>query len=648
MSQSRPHLHFTFIGDHSIFGEIIETYRLAAERLGYPTSYQSRLVINDTINIIFFVWSMGWEDFAYLHPRCIFVNFEPMVPGSHAYLPSYLELLEKAYVWEYSRTNLQRLDASPHRKTDWVPLCFEEQSAPSLPLTDTLAEDKKDFDVVFFGSRTQRRVDLLEALRAKGLKLAITMQPWSFEERADHLRRSKIALNFHNWDTSRVVEQSRLHILFRHHCAVVCELYPDSEIPETLRNAVAGAPYEDLIDTIMDLLNDEPRRLALQKAGWQALHQLPPQEQLMAPALDRYFDWLALQSPLPSVAQPMNQLAVHVDCAESSSLPVPQPALLTLTKSPKFESCTLVITDEMPATPSSTDGRSGRQPLRTIFPLGAGLAARRNYAIHQAQGRRYIAFADPAEEELIQRLQAQTAFLEAHPQIDIVACGHADIEGRTQQFAESDAHLKAEFLGTHPIPLGACLIRMEFLQRHGLRFDAEFDEGQGDLQFLAKCIAANAKLYAMPQIVWKLNSQPQAKTIPSTSAARQSALACKARVQAWQAFLPYWSTDDIAKVNQLYGALWPPDAEFASELVDLLARACTQGHANGHLEAGSLSRVMGLESLRVITVFNQAGLIDQAWMDRAYNHPHIAFLLSPISKQLPLQPTHQPIDEATR
>lgn len=181
-----------------------------------------------------------------------------------------------------------------------------------------------------------------------------------------------------------------------------------------------------------------------------------------------------------------------------------------------------------------------------------------------------------------------------------------------------------------------------------MRFDAEFDEFQGDLQFLAKCIAANAKLYAMPQIAWKLKSQAQTKTVLSTSAARQSSLACKARVQAWQAFLPHWSTDDIVKVNQLYSALWPPDAEFASELVDLLARACTQGYANGQLEAGSLSRVMGLESLRVITIFYQAGLINQTWMDQAYSHPHIAFLLSPISKQLPLQPTHRPTGESTQ
>ena len=83
MSQSLPHLHFTFNGDPSIFGEIIETYRLAAQRLGYPTSYSPELAINDSVNIIFFVWSMGWEDFTSLHPRCIFVNFgkRPAIPS---------------------------------------------------------------------------------------------------------------------------------------------------------------------------------------------------------------------------------------------------------------------------------------------------------------------------------------------------------------------------------------------------------------------------------------------------------------------------------------------------------------------------------------------------------------------------------------
>jgi hypothetical protein len=79
-----------------------------------------------------------------------------------------------------------------------------------------------------------------------------------------------------------------LSILLRNRKAVVSELYPHSEIPPVLRDAVESCSYNELVERVHVLLADVPRRRMLEKAGPLALLGLTPQKEILAGAIQRY------------------------------------------------------------------------------------------------------------------------------------------------------------------------------------------------------------------------------------------------------------------------------------------------------------------------------------------------------------------------
>lgn len=622
---SLPHLHFTSLSAADIFGEIIETYRRAAEKLGYSTSYLHSCVDPNHINIIFFGWGLCWEKIKEIHPRCITVNFEPLVAGSHAWRPEYIDILKRGYSWEYSRSNYQSVVGSEKFNCDWVPMKFDDKASQTLDIAEILPESEKDIDVVFFGSYTERRTTLLNELRRRGLNIAASQTPWTLEERTDRIKRAKIALNFHNWEQSRVVEQSRLHILLRHHKAVVCEVYPDSEILPELREAVVPATYEQLIDTVFELLTDKERRDRLEKTAYAALQRIPPQELCLGPVLERYLRWLQLQSQhLPTAAaNVLEKVQVHITPTRT----IPSPS--TTKTGPRF-----CVTSEHGAQPTNS-------PAIQEFPAGSGIAARRNYAIVSTQGCAYIVFAEIPEAELNERLRVQAQFMDEHPELDIVGCNWSSPDSE-QKYPERDHHIKADFLGSTPLTLQVCMFRLSFLKQHGLRFDAEFDDYRCEHQFLVKCIAAGAHFYVLPNLQAKLNESPATfeKSYSTPISPEQSeALNLKLYSLLLSAYLPGWSSWEIKQLSFLYAHQWEPSAQFALKLLLLMGKACTQTTFGCGAEQGTLARTLGREAIRLLQVFNDAGLINQDWINEAYTHPEIAFLLSPISKLLPLQPS---------
>ena len=196
----RPLLNFISCCSADICGDIVETYRLATERLGYKSIFSDTTLRNDAINLVFFCWSCQWSEFTFNHQNTIIVNFEPMVMGTHSYNKNYLEILNKCYLWDYSRTNLQRWEELNYKVANYVPLGYESEAASVLPLGDILPDHEQDIDVIFFGTLTQRRVDLLHKLIELGLNVAVNRgEDWTIDKRNSLLRRSKVALNFHNY-----------------------------------------------------------------------------------------------------------------------------------------------------------------------------------------------------------------------------------------------------------------------------------------------------------------------------------------------------------------------------------------------------------------------------------------------------------------
>lgn len=632
---SLPHLHFTSLTPRELCGDIVESYRLAAERLGYPTSYADRTFHPGVINVLFFFWDVPWETIAPYHPDCIVVNFEPMVPGTHAWRDNYLGVLKQCYLWEYSQSNFQRNRELGFRVADYVPLAYEEDAAPVLPMDQVLPDDAQDIDVVFFGTMTQRRVDVIDALLKRGVRMAFTNggQGWSIEERDGYLRRAKVVLNFHNWDNSRVVEIGRLSILFRQRKAVVCELYPDSELEPLLRGAVAGAPYDALVDTVITLLADAPRRAALEQAGLPLMRSLS-QAVHVGPALERFLQWRRQQDPLPDAALRV-AVCAHID-SWTAAWARTLGSLANGTLRPEW-----VITI---AAGAEAQVRKGLQAIGVApdqllaLPVGLDPATGRNWGMLATQADAML-FCEEGEQSTPDRLLRLSAFLASQPGLDIVShwqlAADSAADGSPLRTAELDHEIKAELLGPQPLPLSHCLVRRRFVLERGLRHDPELGR-HADLHFVCKCAAADARFGTLAEALFR--PAPGAP-LPVDDPVELGRLKARAR-QPWvQATFPHLTQHEIALLGELHAHLWAPDVDFATRLLRAVAKACEQAPEVHGTERETLARVLRRDAARLLTVFHHARLIDQAWMDARFEEKDIARFLAPIRPELPLRPS---------
>lgn len=627
-----PHLHFTSLSPRDQLGDIVDSYRLAAEKLGYPTSYADRCFLPGVINVLFFFWDVPWEVIAPYHPDCIVVNFEPLVPGTHAWRDNYFGVLRHCYLWEYSRSNFQNDRELGFKVADYVPLAYEEHAAPTLPLEDILPDAQQDIDVVFFGTMTPRRTAVLDTLIARGLRVKLTNggEAWSTEERSGYLRRAKLALNFHNWDNSRVVEMGRLSTLFRQRKAVVCELYPDSEIDPLLRNAVVGASYAALVDTVIALLADPPRRAALEREG---LHLFSRQQQaaLVGPALDRYLQWRSQQKADPH-AGAANRISVCLLARRAADQLSQTLEALRRSAHPSIE--LLVLGDEDCREPlEALTSVQGMDASVVCLPADSGTPAAYNLAMQLATGDSVV-FCAAGDLDAPERLGRLSDFLASHPEIDVV--GHASAltspSGGSMRFAELDHEIKADLLGPRPMGLRTCMFRKRFIDHSGVRFDSEFVV-YGDLQFLCKCALAGARFAAIPDVLQTSSNIGEA--VEDLHQQRLNRLASQARAPLFALLFPHLTQAESQLLGQLYGFQWPPEEDYAHRMLATLGKACAP--MPGALDTGAevLARVLRREALRLVQVFFQGGFIDRDWIERQFTIPEVATFLSPISAQLP-------------
>jgi len=625
-----PRLNFTSLSEEDICGDIVRSFRLAAERLGYPTSYTPANIDPGAINILFFFWNIPWKTIAPFHPDCIVVNFEPMVEGSHAWNANYLEVIRHGYLWEYSQSNFQRYRELGYRNADYVALGWESEAAKVIPLNDILPDSEQDIDVVFFGSFTQRRIDVLDALARRGLRLKTTRdRSWSLEERDDYLRRAKIVLNLHNWEDSRVVEVPRLSILLRHRKAVVCELYPDSEVEPSIRSAVVGAPYDKLVDTIEELLFDAPRRARLEREGLEkATRVLSPPD--VGPALERFLTWRAQQ---PDRIAPATMPRVTLCVMLEDTLDGLPSNLWNWSRQLDVALEVVVVMSGNHEGVAEAAAQAGIQNLQLIrMPVACDRPTARNIALAQAKGE-FIVFFDAGDSAPAERLQRQAALLKNCLDVDIVGCW-CETQVETLRFAERHHEILTEYLSPTPLMLSACMIRREFLERSGVRHDPEFTV-HDDLHMLCKCAVAGARFAVIPEFLHR-----PAAVAPPVDPVLASSFASRARVLILRYLLPQTSTEAIDRIARLYAQWWPSQLDFAEHLLTTLAEACAKPASFGPspIEHEMLARALRNEALRLLQVFFNAGLADKSWLEEQFMNPEMARFLAPLANQLPVRP----------
>lgn len=208
-----------------IFSDIIRSVHGSLVDLGYECTISENSLAPDAVNImvgstIFLHRFPDLMEAVGKHPFVLY-QLEQLDPdyGLARDLPAYAALMDAAaHIWEYSHVGLNYLRRSAlGDKTSFVPPSFHRSLESFRPA------EEPDIDVLFYGSMTERRIQMLDALRAEGVNVVTLFGAYGDLLR-DHVRRAKIILNLHAWSGLSVLETVRLSYLLANRCFVVSEV----------------------------------------------------------------------------------------------------------------------------------------------------------------------------------------------------------------------------------------------------------------------------------------------------------------------------------------------------------------------------------------------------------------------------------------
>ncbi len=237
----------------------------------------------------------------------ILYNLEQIEAGSAWLPPQLVELFRRHEVWDYSARNASRYAELGLARPRVVPVGHVPE------LVRIPKADEEEIDVLFYGSVNGRRQAILDALRARGLRVEAVFGVYG-DARDRLIARSKIVLNVHFYE-ARVFEIVRVSYLLSNRRCVVSERGADPAEESELEAGIAFAAYGDLVDTCVRLAADPAAREKLCESG-QAL-------MTRRDAVAYLRDALAVGcAPAPACAEPAGE-SRH---AQASSLPASLPA----------------------------------------------------------------------------------------------------------------------------------------------------------------------------------------------------------------------------------------------------------------------------------------------------------------------------------
>lgn len=274
-------VHITIVIKHDVSGsafeELAETLLHGLTTMGIEATYKINTVLPHATNIILGAHMLSAEEIELLPSDTIIYNTEQIFPESPWLNSHLLPLIQKFDTWDYSLRNIEQLTALGITKgIYYIPVGF------SSALCRIPKAAEQDIDVFFYGSVNERRQRLLEELAARKLKVMLGTASYG-KSRDEIISRSKVILNFHFYE-AKVFEIVRVSYLLTNRKAVVAEVDEQTDIDPAFIPAVAGVPYHQLVETCVELVNNERKRIALEERGFQIMSSTPEEVYL-----NRYF-----------------------------------------------------------------------------------------------------------------------------------------------------------------------------------------------------------------------------------------------------------------------------------------------------------------------------------------------------------------------
>lgn len=226
--------------------EMLDGISWCLTKLGHHVTYEP-VVKRGIWNIVFGARpGDGFED----EPGVILYNGEQVAEGSmwHQLEPLY----RKHVLWDYSAENVSRhgLTAS----VVWPGYA---------PVLDRIPEAAKEYDVVFFGSKNERRQHVLDALKENGVRVLEIPVGVYGAERDALAAKAKYCLNIHYYEKA-IFESVRCSYMMMNGIPVISE---SCEGDEVLQYGALECDYDAFVDTVQRMLPDDryQREIATQR-----------------------------------------------------------------------------------------------------------------------------------------------------------------------------------------------------------------------------------------------------------------------------------------------------------------------------------------------------------------------------------------------
>lgn len=264
-----PPLNIVFVWQNhhkDIFTEILASLRASLDDIGVQYTESHNIPKDGVLNLFVGLTIFASRDLSRILVGKKYIIYQmEQVTDRNSHLinfPEYMDVLRNAYqVWDYSQSNIKALQAKGISRLIHVPIGHHK-------VIEILRRDvKKDIDVLFYGGLNQRRIEILNKLRLKGLIVGVFDSLYG-TARNEYIERSKIIINIHFFENMNVLEEARLSFLLSNRCFIISE----TSDHDPYHGGVIFCPASELADACFHYAKvDAEVREKIAEIGYEAI-----------------------------------------------------------------------------------------------------------------------------------------------------------------------------------------------------------------------------------------------------------------------------------------------------------------------------------------------------------------------------------------
>ena len=253
---------------HSLaFIELGELLLYSLQDLGFQSQLQFNQLTPDAQNIIIGCHLLNTNYIKEIPKSSIILNTEQIYADSTDWNSAIIEWVKHFETWDYSERNISKFKELGLKHAKHLKIGFQKELA-RIPVST-----EQDIDVLFYGSMNERRLKVINELRAKSLKVQTIFGVYG-PERDGLIARSKVVLNHHFYQ-SQIFEIIRVFYLLSNSIPVVSEVNKTSSIDPMYLDGINAAPYEALASACIQLIQDNALREQLKYKALTTISQYP-------------------------------------------------------------------------------------------------------------------------------------------------------------------------------------------------------------------------------------------------------------------------------------------------------------------------------------------------------------------------------------